>query len=138
MPHGENSYCCATRLSPLSDSALEWDESAACVDCEHKTGTKLAMRVMPRSLERQGNLGLYRKKLRLLNVLRKILLRTNLCVRVCTRGYVMPRGPRGDMRPARDIGQTFPVLRHENQKACSKKLGTREHRLIAKKAAAAR
>jgi hypothetical protein len=45
--------------------------------------------------------------------------------------YVMPRGPRGDMRPDRDIGQTFSVLRHDNQKACSKKLTTWERGLIA-------
>lgn len=40
------------------------------------------------------------------------------------------------MRPDRDIGQTFPVLRPENAKAESEKLTTWERSLIAKAAAA--
>lgn len=35
---------------------------------------------------------------------------------LCTGVYVMPEGPRGDMRPDRVIGQTSPVLRSENEK----------------------
>jgi hypothetical protein len=41
------------------------------------------------------------------------------------------------MCPAHDICQTPPVLHHENAKAESKKLTTRERSLIAKKAATA-
>jgi len=44
----------------------------------------------------------------------------------------MPRGPRGDTRPDRDIGQTLHVRLPKTAKAYSEKLTTWERCLIAK------
>jgi hypothetical protein len=109
------------------------------VNYEHKTGTKLATRVMPRWLQQLWNLPHLRKFLRSLNGLcEKVMdfLTPNHYVCVSHTGvYVMPRGPRGDMRPDRDIGRAALVLR---PKSLLKKADNGERGLIAETATAAR
>jgi hypothetical protein len=64
--------------------------------------------------------------------------RESLCMCRAAQGFVMPRGPRGDMRPDRDIGRASPIFRTHTSKAYSEKLTTGERSQNAKKATAAR